>query len=621
MNLLTIQNLTKYNANYLILDKINLKINHSNRYGLIGPNGSGKSTLLKVILSVLENQPDYEEGRIHLAPEAKIAYVPQLIDFALEKSSINFVLKDIKTLEEKIRIAEEQLVVEDPDELEKALVHYQEIRDQWDEQYGDNAEDRAKKILTQLGLGEKFHQDPSSLSGGEQRLVLLARALLSNPNLLILDEPDNHLDFQVLDTLERVLLEFPGAILLVSHNRYLLDRVCTHILELDNKTIQTYSGNYSQYRLDKIKNLAAQQASYANDQKRIARLERLVKYLTLLASAKPDPSTGARLKARKSHLRMAKDDATEKPSIDQSQFSLDLETQKVKADIALEINDYEKKYGAKEVIQASSTLIHAGQKVALLGLNGSGKTSLINDVVEKADWNFPMLRLGPQMKIGYIPQHHEESKTGQSVESYVRDFGALSKDQAFSLLSPYGFGWDDMQKSFDYLSGGEKTRILFAKFEYDTANFLILDEPTNHMDIFSREKLEDSLADFTGTLLVISHDRYFLDKITNRNLGIVNKTIQEFPGGINEFIRCIRPIQKAPNNASNVKKERFEGLSKQNDLEEKIENLEETLKNLEKEILQQIEANKHQKARDLSKKLEKERKLLNDLYKKWESAM
>ena len=375
----------------------------------------------------------------------------------------------------------------------------------------------------------------TSLSGGEKNVLSLAQALLSEPDLLLLDEPANHLDYLGVAWLEDFLVKFGGTVLIVSHNRYLLDRVVGGILELEGGRIQEYSGGYSDYRGEKLRRLISQQRDYVVNQKRLAQLEALVKRFEQIARSKADPAWGRRLRARRSQLEREKRQAVEKPVLSRGAVSASFTTEATRSDIAVQVRGYSRAFGDRQLFDDADLHIASGERVALVGPNGAGKTTLLRDIVEKGDWNSRTIRIGPSIRLGYAAQEQEVLRPERTILEEVGAGAAISSNEAFGLLRRFLFGWEDLDKKVADLSGGERNRLQLARLMAVRPSLLVLDEPTNHLDIPTREAVEEALEDYAGTVLVVSHDRYFLDKVAGRVVELQDGKLVSFDGNFSEF--------------------------------------------------------------------------------------
>jgi ATP-binding cassette, subfamily F, member 3 len=367
-------------------------------------------------------------------------------------------------------------------------------------------------------------------------VLAMTQALLAEPNLLILDEPGNHLDYMGLAWLEEFLGRFRGAILIVSHNRYLLDRVVNHICELENGKITAYPGNYTAYREIRQQRLKTQQAQYKAYQQRLAHLESVVqKFADIAQGHASDNTWGKRLRARRSQLEREKEKAIEKPVFEQSQVKMNLQSEVTRADIALQINNYSKAFGELKLLENVNWQMGGGQRWALLGPNGCGKTSFLKDIVSQGRWEHPQIRVGPSFTIGYCAQQQEVLNSNHTVFEELNSIKNVHEQQIFDILARFLFTDDEVNKKISNLSGGERNRLQLARFMLLKPNFLILDEPTNHLDIPTREAVEDALKDFPGTILVVSHDRYFLDNVVDHIAEIQDKTLHFYSGNFTNF--------------------------------------------------------------------------------------
>ncbi|MBU1079636.1 MAG: ATP-binding cassette domain-containing protein, partial [Spirochaetes bacterium] len=520
-----------------ILANVSLSIEPGEKVALVGRNGCGKTTLLRIATG---SDDDYS-GAVKIQPGARLAYVPQKPpEFLPGETAAGFVCRDaFRRREELERLAE---AMAGPDEREGrvALARYSALREAYDADEGDMAEEAAGRLLAKAGLGHRADVEAVCLSGGEKNVLALVRAVRRLPDLLILDEPGNHLDVAGLAWLEDFIRSLPCAVLLVSHDRRMLDRVAESVLELEGGRIARFSGNYSAYRLERLKQAAGQGQDWQADRKRIERLEALVRRFAEIARSRPDPAWGARLRARRSQLERVKADAAERPDLGNRDARVSFLGEASKADLALRVEGYSKAYGEAVVVEPSGFTVYNGERVALVGPNGSGKTSLVRDIVERGSWDDTELRVGPSMVVGYCAQAQEVFEPGNTVEDEFLKILPTRRD-AFAHLGRFLFSYDDLDKRIGELSGGELNRLQLARASAIKANFLILDEPTNHLDIPTREAVEDALADFDGTVLVVSHDRYFIEKVTDRVVFIEDRRLAEYEGGFAEYWRDVHP--------------------------------------------------------------------------------
>ena len=515
-----------------VLKGVSFEIQSGERLGLIGPNGSGKTTMLRILLG--DDVPS--EGSVNIAGNVRIGYVPQYVDANDDELVIEWLIAEYVELGEKLREAEATLAAASDDEIDSAMETYQVARDNYDNADADRRPDEAQATLDSLGLQGRERQQIGTLSGGEKNVLSLARALLNDPDSLILDEPGNHLDFQGLAWLEEFLINFKGAVLIVSHNRHTLDRVAQGILTLEDGKVSRYVGGYSEYRATRLRELLAQQADYSANQKRLAQLEALVKRLELTARAVADKASGRRLRSRRSQLAREEKQAVEKPVSEVSGIGAEFKDGRTQANIVLQVRGYSKRFDDNSLLENVDLDITSGERVAIIGANGSGKTTLLKDIVEHGEWGNDVIRIGPSIRTGYAAQQQEILDGDRTILQAMMSSPPESNETvAFALLRNFLFTREDLRKKISNLSGGERNRLQLAALMKLKPNFLILDEPTNHMDIPAREAIEEALYDYEGSIMVVSHDRYFLDKIVGRVVELEDRDLVSFEGNFSEY--------------------------------------------------------------------------------------
>lgn len=616
-----------------VLREVSLEILPGRKIGLIGPNGGGKTTLVRLLVGLEEPS----EGKVARAADLRLGYVPQQVEFEDGLTVEGYLLEEHRTAAAELRAQEAALGEAPPQAAEKALAAYQRARDGYDALGGDDLPRRMEGLISSMGLAGTWGRKVDTLSGGERNVLSLARALTRRPNLLVLDEPGNHLDFAGLAWLERFLAEFDGAVLVVSHNRYLLDRVVGRIWELENRRLKEYDGNYSKYRLTRLREAVAQQADYVANQKKLAQLEALVARFAEIARAHPDPAWGRRLHSRRTQLAKAQEQAVEKPVMDTARIRLVSQAERTRADIALQVNGYSKAFGEKALFRGADLQIGCGERVALVGPNGCGKTTFLRDVVEKSRWDDTTLRVGPSLKVGYCAQHQEVFRPERTVLEEFQELGLFTRKEVFTALARFLFRWEDLDKRIGDLSGGERNRLQLARVMMLKANFLILDEPTNHMDIGSQEAIEESLSAFEGTILVVSHDRYLLDRIATSIVEVEGGRFETFQGSFSEFWAGREPYlargagrvltrgkqQEAARREERRRlgkagKETAAGRERAADLERRIGELEDEKRAVEAKITEAFAAGDHQGGRRLAMRLDRVSRMLEELYGEWE---
>ena len=614
-------NVSAHFGSQIVLERISLQIDESEKLGLIGRNGSGKTTLLNILTGNVEPT----SGSVVVPNSTTVGYVPQYIDAQDEVTVQDYLLEDYNRVSNELRRAEEELETANEADTARALDVYQQALDAYDRMDGERFVDEARSILASMGLEGKHAQQIGSLSGGEQNVLSLTRALLTKPDLLLLDEPGNHLDFLGMAWLEDFLLRFRGAVLVVSHNRYLLDRVAGGILELENGRVTRYEGNYSAYRAQRLRGLLSQQSDYVANQKRLARLEELVHRFEQIARANSDPAWGRRLRARRSQLEREKRQAVEKPEFDTSAIRTRFDSAPTRANIAVRVRSYSRGYGEALLFEDAEMEINGGETVALVGANGTGKSTLLKDIVENGDWDSEHIRVGPSMKIGYSAQQQETLDDDQMVVQQVREAAPMSNEAAFALLSALLFDHEDMSKLVGDLSGGERNRLQIARLMATKPNLLILDEPTNHMDIQSQEAVEEALEEFKGTLLVVSHDRYFLDKLAERVIEIRDRKMVSHPGGFSQFWQSRRPtdarvVGRVSRRRRRSEPDRVRRAHERQalvDLEQRIQEVEARKLDLENEMAQAFANRQIRQGRRAQRQLERLTGELQNMYDRW----
>ena len=420
-----------------------------------------------------------------------------------------------------------------PKALERILDDQQKRHEEYFTLGGDTYPDRVREILSGLGLAqEDFDKPIGVLSGGQKKLVGLACLMLAKPDVLLLDEPDNHLDLAGKTFLERLIREYPGTVVIVSHDRYLLDAVVTHIVEIEDGRLTTFTGDYSMYVIDKEERLARQEELYQIQQREIGRLQMALKRYSLWVEQ--NDKFASRIHAMEA--RLARVEQLDRPVLERRRIGLKLNGWRGSNKV-LELVDLEKTYGRQTVIEGVNALIWHGERVGLIGANGAGKSVLLRLILGIELPDLGEIRLGPSVTVGYYAQEHETLNLEQTLIDTVRRASPLSESGAVAFLNRYLFPYARVNQKIQELSGGERSRLQLALLVLSGANFLLLDEPTNNLDIASAEVLETALEDFVGTVLVISHDRYFLDRVVSQIWLLEDGNLAEFPGGYSDYLQ------------------------------------------------------------------------------------
>jgi len=601
-----------------ILSNVSFSIEPGEKLALIGRNGCGKTTLLRILTG---EDSDYS-GTVKHQPDVRVAYVPQKPpEFVPGETAAGFVCRDAFERRTELDRLAGVMASQDGQAAKAALARYASLREAYDADEGDLAEESAERLLARAGLGARALAPAASLSGGEKNVLALVRAVRRMPDLLVLDEPGNHLDMAGLAWLEDFLKSLPCAVLVVSHDRRLLDKVATAVLELEDGRLSRFSGNYSDYRLERLKQAAGQGQDWQADRKRIERLEALVRRFAEIARSRPDPAWGKRLRARRSQLARVKADATERPDLGNRDAKVAFLGEASKADLALRVDGYGKAYGELLILEPSGFTVLNGERVALIGPNGCGKTSLVRDIVQHGSWDNAVLRVGPSMVLGYCAQAQEVFDREKTVEDEFLKI-LPTRREAFAHLGRFLFAYDDLDKKIGDLSGGELNRLQLARASALKANFLILDEPTNHLDIPTREAVEDALSDFEGTVLVVSHDRYFIEKVAERVVFIADRRFVEYEGNFDEYWRDVGSRSASPGRSSGSGiEQRGRRASVRSvagtdaGLEARIEAMEREKERLERESASAFDSRDYKKAKAIASELESHNARLEKAWK------
>lgn len=529
--ILACHNLNKAFGDQLIVKDGSFHIEDREKAAFVGVNGAGKSTILKMIIG----EEPLDSGTVVLTKGKTIGYLAQqqiLSGSNTIYDEMKTAKADIIALEEQIRNIEQELKSLSASELETRLNTYNRLMSEFESKNGYAYESEITGVLKGLGFEESdFSKETSTLSGGQKTRVALGKLLLTQPDILLLDEPTNHLDLNSIAWLETYLLNYSGAVFIVSHDRFFLNRVVTKVIEIENGSICTYSGNYKAYADKKKMIRDAQMKEYLNQQREIKHQEAVIEKLRSFNREKS-------IKRAESREKMLdKITLVEKPSEVSQDIHFSLEPSCVSGNDVLKIEHLTKRFGKQLLFEDISFEIKRGEHVAIIGDNGTGKTTLLkilNQVTDAEDGSF---ELGTKVQIGYYDQEHHVLHDSKSIfEEISDDYPSLNNTAIRNTLAAFQFTGDDVFKRIADLSGGEKGRVSLAKLMLSEANFLILDEPTNHLDINSKEILEQALNDYTGTVLYVSHDRYFINQTASRILELTNHTFVNYIGNYDYYL-------------------------------------------------------------------------------------
>lgn len=524
----------------LIFQNLSWEIQNQQRIGLVGPNGAGKSTLMKLISEELPT----ESGNIFRPPGltwARLEQEPDLDDGRTVIQEAMTAVPALKQVEEKLSQLEAQMaepdVYGDPDKLEKVMKQHGRALDDYERLDGPRYESSVKAALNRVGLAEEHWQTPTHLlSGGQKKLVLLAKLIVQKPKLLLLDEPDNHLDVPAKEHLEKLINSYEGCVVIISHDRYLLDEVATHIAELENGRLTLYPGNYTAYTTERELRRLRQQQLYQAQQKEIARIEAAIARFELWASLVVNERHIKQARSRQKMLD--KMDKIEKVS-DARRMNLNLNgwrgSKKVVEleEVGMVLPD------GRTLWQNLNTILWHGDRVGLVGPNGAGKSMLLKQLLDPENVQHGKIKIGPSSKIGYYAQEQETLTPTNTLLQEIRNSAPMSEGDTVAFLHRFLFTYDQIREPISNLSGGERSRLQLAKLVLSKPNLLLLDEPTNNLDITAIEVLEQTMNEFNGTILLISHDRYFLDQTVDRVVELKDGRLTEFNGGYTDYLEEI----------------------------------------------------------------------------------
>ena len=523
---LVVENIAKSFGIHEIFKDVSFMLEQGEKVGLVGVNGGGKTTLLRCLLA----PETVDGGFIKFEPGLRIGYVQQGFQGIGEGTLWQFLVnagKDILELRQKMAELEKQVASAKGDELDSLLADYARVSNIYEHADGYNYENRIKIVLHGLGFPEDEWDKPAeNFSGGQKTRILLAAALVKEPDLLILDEPTNHLDIRMTEWLEGYLRNFKGGVLIVSHDRFFLNNVVGRVLEMEGGHLQNFKGNYDQYLAQKEIQMATMEAAYEAQQEYIARTEAYIRRFK--AGIKSKMARG-----RQSQLnRLERVEGPERIE----EFELRLPPAPESAERVLVLEELSVGYGENILLKDINLVLRKGEKTALLGPNGAGKTTLLKTILGELSPVTGKAKIGNRVKIGYFSQSYERLDPNQTLlDNFLTEYG-YTTEHTRSLLGGMLFHGDDVFKEIGTLSGGQKARLVLLKLVLDGANLLILDEPTNHLDIAAREAVEAALEAFDGTVLVVSHDRYFINEVASRIWEIDNQQVNDYKGNYSFYV-------------------------------------------------------------------------------------
>ena len=612
-----------------VFSNVSFEIKEGDRIALVGPNGAGKSTLLKCILGIEE----LDEGQVVMSPVASIGYLQQDVNLgdASLAEEIETAWEDVHALENKLQELTAYLETHEASESDLQRLDYLQNRLEW--LGGYDYEQKTKRIVYGLGFtDEDLYKPANAFSGGQKTRINLAKALVRSPDFLFLDEPTNHLDMEMLEWLEGYLSSYRGGILIVSHDRYFMDRIVTGVVELDHHKATTYRGNYSRYVAQREERLKADTIAYEKQQEYIKKTEEYIdKYR-------------AGIKSKMARGRQSQLNRLERLEAPETSHSLDFKfpPAAMSADKVLVLDHVSIGYKTDNpIINDVFMVVRRGESVALIGPNGAGKSTMVKAIVGELFPTDGHIDIGNRVQVGYFSQEHEElHDRWQVVDEIINNYN-FTEEKARNVLGSFLFKGDDVFKLVGDLSGGERARLALLKLFLQGDNFLILDEPTNHLDVPTREIVERALQQFGGTCFIISHDRYFLDQVSTRTLVLENKGITEYLGNYsyykeklkeqNDIAALTEHVEEVPkdkaktetkvvslNDESKPKPNTYMVKKQLAEVEEEIARLEATMKMYEVQLANPVVQQDLEEMANISKQLSDTESSLQVLYEKWE---
>ena len=637
MIVLSCNNLNKSFGIDSILENVNFTVNEYDKIGIIGVNGTGKTTLFKIISGIY----GYDSGDIYTSKDCEIGYLEQNTNFHSENTILEEVLevfKDVIEMEKYLRDLEHKISEESSNTnsttLEKLMNEYSNKLEAFSDMNGYGYKSEAKGVLKGLGFNDEDMDKPISiLSGGEKTRVLLGKLLLKKPTLLLLDEPTNHLDSEAIEWLEVFLKQYKGTVILISHDRYFLDQVVNRIFEIHNKKLKTYNGNYSDFIKASAIEKELELKKFEDQQKDIKKQEESIERLKAFGREK-------HLKrARSKEKALAKVDVLDKPEAYRKKAKIEFNPSVTSGNDVLQLRDISMGYGERILFKDLNLDIYRGEKVALIGANGIGKSTLFKIIMNEITPLSGDIKFGTNVNVSYF---HQEQKTlnldNTIIDEIWEDNKQLTQTSLRTMLGAFLFEGEEVFKKISTLSGGERARVAILKLILSNANLLLLDEPTNHLDIDSKEVLEEALSNYTGTIFTISHDRYFLNTVVDKVLVLDENGITEYLGNYDYYVEKKKQVQEM--NAVEVveektktqlkeekRKEREQREAekknrvKRQNIEKEIEETEAKIEEMDVLLCQEEVYSNPEKSKDVSLQKASLEEKLSALYEEWESLM
>ena len=637
MIVLSCNNLNKSFGIDSILENVNFTVNEYDKIGIIGVNGTGKTTLFKIISGIY----GYDSGDIYTSKDCEIGYLEQNTNFHSENTILEEALevfKDVIEMEKYLRDLEHKISEESSNTnsttLEKLMNEYSNKLEAFSDMNGYGYKSEAKGVLKGLGFSDEDMDKPISiLSGGEKTRVLLGKLLLKKPTLLLLDEPTNHLDSEAIEWLEVFLKQYKGTVILISHDRYFLDQVVNRIFEIHNKKLKTYNGNYSDFIKASAIEKELELKKFEDQQKDIKKQEESIERLKAFGREK-------HLKrARSKEKALAKVDVLDKPEAYRKKAKIEFNPSVTSGNDVLQLRDISMGYGERILFKDLNLDIYRGEKVALIGANGIGKSTLFKIIMNEITPLSGDIKFGTNVNVSYF---HQEQKTlnldNTIIDEIWEDNKQLTQTSLRTMLGAFLFEGEEVFKKISTLSGGERARVAILKLILSNANLLLLDEPTNHLDIDSKEVLEEALSSYTGTIFTISHDRYFLNTVVDKVLVLDENGITEYLGNYDYYIEKKKQVQemntvevveeKTKTQLKEEKRKEREQREaekknrvKRQNIEKEIEETEAKIEEMDVLLCKEEVYSNPEKSRDVSQQKASLEEKLSALYEEWESLM
>ncbi|WP_414051431.1 ribosomal protection-like ABC-F family protein [Macrococcus animalis] len=526
MNILNVAQVMKSFTGDVIFEDIKFEVNDHDRIGLIGRNGEGKTTLFKLI----SGEERSDSGFISLSKDTRVGILSQIPNFPDDMdvySCLAQTFVELDLIEQKMKDLELKMASE-RDNLEKVLRQYANVQEQYEALGGYEKDSKINFVMHGLKINQLANRQWSLLSGGERTKVGLAMLLLQSPELLLLDEPTNHLDIDSIEWLTQFIKTYKGAVIIISHDRYFLDETVSKIFEIDQQTLHIYNGNYSYFVKEKEDRILREYEEYKNQQKKIQKMKAQIKQLKIWANQAVPPNAAMHRRAKSMEKALARIEVKKKPIIDSKTMQLDIQSSDKSSKDIYTLIDVAKMYDDILFEHVNMKIIR-NNRVAIVGANGTGKSTILKMMLGEVVPDEGEIIIAHNIKIGYLSQHHFNEEDDSVIEAY-RAYASVTEGEARNHLAGYLFYGYDVFKKVKDLSGGEKMRLRWAQIMSNDFNVLILDEPTNHLDIESKEILEDALDKFEGTIIAVSHDRYFLDKFFDVTYWIEDKNVKMYVG-------------------------------------------------------------------------------------------